>query len=293
MTEVSKNSNLYVCERCGYTTTCKSNLLRHLKRVNVCVAKNNNIDVNEYIHNLTKKEYHNRTFSCEICGKTFTSRGNKSRHKKVCTNNEITNVNNTKDINIDVVNIMKDMKARLDHVETLINNSRCEQNVVINNTSNITNTVNISVHNFGNENTSFLTQEFLSYCLLNPRKGMTSLIENIHYNKDYPENHNIRCKSLKQNVFEKYIDAEWRACDASNTLDELIRKGYRILNTHYTERYMNDPNIYEDEMKQRAYERFRFLGDTSCNDYFAIKRELRILVKDRTMYLLESPTIEL
>jgi hypothetical protein len=121
---------------------------------------------------------------------------------------------------------------------------------------------------------------------------MTSLIENIHYNKDYPKNQNIRCKSLKQNIFEKYVNAEWRACDASNTLDELIRKGYRILNAHYTENFMNDPTICEDETAQRIYERFRCLSDTGCSDYFAVKRELRILVKDRTMYLIASPDDE-
>ena len=124
---------------------------------------------------------------------------------------------------------------------------------------------------------------------MNPKKGMSSLIENIHYNKDYPENQNIRCKSLKQNIFEKYVDAEWRVCDASNTLDELINKGYRILNSHYVEHFMNDPTVYDNEMKQRALERFRFLGDTTSQDYHAVKRDLRLLVKDRTVYLLESP----
>ena len=88
------------------------------------------------------------------------------------------------------------------------------------------------------------------------------------------------------NIFEKYIDSEWRACDASNTLDELIKKGYKILNAHYTEHFMNDPDIYENEDKLKSYDRFRFLGDISWNEYYAVKRELRLLVKDRTMYVL-------
>jgi hypothetical protein len=278
--------NEHICERCGYKTSNISNFRKHLQKKIMCRAKLSDINIEElrvkYIP--IQKD---KTIKCK-CGKVYTTKNGLYLHQRSnkCEQQSVNNDNKK-------INLCEEIELLKKEIECL---KSCQNKTIINNTSNtsnITNTVNISVHNFGNENTSFLTQEFLSYCLLNPRKGMTSLIENIHYNKDYPENHNIRCKSLKQNVFEKYIDAEWRACDASNTLDELIRKGYRILNTHYTERYMNDPNIYEDEMKQRAYERFRFLGDTSCNDYFAIKRELRILVKDRTMYLLESPTIEL
>ena len=78
-------------------------------------------------------------------------------------------------------------------------------------------------------------------------------------------------------------------CDASNTLDELIRKGYKILNAHYMEHFMNCPEYMENELKQRALERFRFLNDKNSNEYHSIKRELRMLVKDRTIYILESP----
>jgi hypothetical protein len=157
-------------------------------------------------------------------------------------------------------------------------------NVTINN-NNLQ--INVSINNYGEEDTSYITPELLSYCIKNPKKGMTSLIESIHFNPEHTDNHNIRCKSLKDNVFEKCIGNEWRLCDASNTLDELIRKGYKILNSHYTENIMPGILAQDDERTMHMYERFRFLSDTTCNDYYAIKRDLRLLVKDRTMYLLE------
>lgn len=194
---------------------------------------------------------------------------------------------------------LKELKELKVLMQELVASSKLERNTTNNvstnnsnnnnNTNNTNNTINIHLNTFGNESTSHLTKEFLSYCILNPKKGMASLIESIHYNKSIPENQNLRCKSLKQNVFEKYTEDEWRACDASNTLDELIRKGYRILNSHYADNIINQPDFYDDEQKQRAYEKFRFLSDVTSNDYFAVKRELRILVKDRTMYLLASP----
>lgn len=184
------------------------------------------------------------------------------------------------------------MKSRMNKLEKEVQKLQSKPSTTNNTIITNNNSINISLNNFGQESVSHLTHDFLSHCLLNPSKGFTSLIENIHYNNDVPENRNIRCKSLKRNVFEKYIDSEWRSCDASNTLDELIRKGYRILNTHYTQHFMNDPDLMEDELKQRAYERFRFLCDKTCNDYFSVKRDIRLLIKDKTMYLIAPPEEE-
>jgi hypothetical protein len=117
---------------------------------------------------------------------------------------------------------------------------------------------------------------------------MRQLIENIHFNPEHPENYTLRNRSLKQKIFEKRIDNQWVPCDMSNTLDELIRKGYRVLSSYYNENIANDPQIYEDEIRYEALQKFRFLSDTSCNDYFSVKRDLKLLIDRGTMYLLEA-----
>lgn len=106
---------------------------------------------------------------------------------------------------------------------------------------------------------------------------------------DVPSNHNIKHKSTKQNIIEKYIDGNWVPCDASNTLDELIRQNYKVVYCYYLNKYENDPDIQDDPIKQRVYEKHRFLHDKKCNEYYAVKRELRILIKDQTMFLLQPP----
>lgn len=306
-----------ICPRCGYEASTKGNFIRHLKAKKPCPTTLSQLDRDDLIEKLTQKERKGDAIVCTWCNKTVC-KSHLARHKQNCKSKPSSSSNVEKNEETSISNIdisMAKIPSPQNHSTSLTNNGMSEvdiallierikqaimkelqssSSVVNNNTFIITNANNISnnitMNNFGQEDTSYLTREFLSYCLFNPKKGMSSLIENIHYNKDYPENQNIRCKSLKQNIFERYVDAEWRACDASNTLDELIRKGYRILNSHYMEHYMNDPNIVDDECKQRALEKFRFLGDTTCHDYHAIKRELRLLVKDRTVYLLESPT---
>lgn len=302
----------WVCRRCSHESTTKSNLLSHLRRKKPCKITGEAVSIESYINELlARPQQEPKKYSCPSCNYQFNTRQSKSRHMKTCkvANKETTNtpqvptqpvtqqatVNTATERNDDIiaflikkVEVLENLVLERDNKSRNgISNDTHFNTQITNNSTQIN--INVNLNTFGQEDTSYLTPDFLSYCLLNPRKGMTSLIENIHYNKDYPNNQNLRCKSFKQNIFEKYVDSEWRACDASNTLDELIRKGYRILNAHYTENIMNDPAIFEDEDKQKIYEKFRFLGDTSCLDYFAVKREVRVLVKDRTMYLIASP----
>lgn len=290
----------FVCKLCGYDTDVKFCLISHLQKKNIC-SNEQSYSRENLIKELTEKKYNEVTYDCHYCNKKFNDRSNRTKHHKICkkapanipTDTQQSNGSNHK---VDITNDelrqmrqeMQDMRRTIGELTTQLRKNPYAHNMVITNNLNAQ-TVNITINNYGNEKLTHLTPDFLSHCLLNPKKGLPSLIETIHYNKDIPENHNIRFKSWKKNLLEKCVDSQWRECDASNTLDELIRKGYRILNTHYAENFMNDPSIYEDEMKQKIYEKFRFLSDTTCNEYNAVKRDLRILIKDRTMYLLLSP----
>lgn len=288
ITSKEYNDKTYDCEFCAKKFNDPSNKIRHKK---TCKKNPVNVQVKKRADGASSSKTDNTNIS--------QNDGASSSNVDITTLAQTDFIRNELErFKLEMMDtIRKDIMRELASTSNPVTNNNTTNTTNSNNTNNINNTVNntisqtinITLNPFGNENTSHLTKEFLSYCILNPKKGMASLIESIHYNKEFPENHNLRCKSLKQNIFEKFTDDEWRACDASNTLDELIKKGYKILNAHYADNIMTQPDYYDDEQKQRAYERFRFLGDKNCLDYFAVKRELRILVKDRTMYILASP----
>jgi hypothetical protein len=251
-------------------------VIAHLKKGVVCNPKVKDIPREEVLKTFEKPEPVSETIPCPFCEKKIV-KANISRHKKICKQRKEEDV---KDEIEKLRNQVNELTKRLDNINT--------PNVVNN---IIHNTYNLQINTFGNEDISHLSHELLSHCLLNPSKGLSKLIDNIHYHPEKPNNHNIRYKSTKNNSFEKYVDHHWMECDGSNTLDELMRKGYRILNTHYMEHFSNNPYYIEDEIKQQALEKFRFLSDKTCNEYHSVKRELRLLIKDRTMYILEPPFI--
>jgi hypothetical protein len=264
----------FVCERCGHDAKTKQNLVTHLRKQKVCETSFSKRQREVIIAELTTPPEREKRFECEFCKKKYSSSVGKCKHKKICPfRPEVVIQTMAKEL--------AEVKAKLNILET-----KAVGASNINTQNNYINTLNIHINNFGNESTIHLTNDFLNHCLLNPSKGLTSLIEKIHYNEELPENHNIRHKSTKQNLMQRFIDNIWHDCDASNTLDELIKKGYRILSTYYSKHVANNPQIVEDEMRSRIYERFRFLCDKKSVEYCAVKRDLRVLVKDKTMYLL-------
>jgi hypothetical protein len=55
----------------------------------------------------------------------------------------------------------------------------------------------------------------------------------------------------------------------------------------------NNPSIFDDELTARMYEKFRFLGDKKSIEYCADKRDIRLLIKDKTIFLLASQDIQI
>jgi hypothetical protein len=240
-----------------------------------------------------KRERKLPTTECEFCNKVISKKALK-KHLTICSAKPSTSQDAVSAL-VENVNIDDRDKRLLTAFIDILHKEigELKQQIGQPNTTNMinnvfNNTINISINSFGNETTTHLTSDFLSHCLLNPTKGITKLIENIHYSADVPENRNIRFKSNKNNTFEKYLDEQWFECDASNTLDELIRKGYRVLNQHYMDNFMDNPD-YNDDMRRLSIEKFRFLADTSCVQYCSVKRDIRLLIKNKTCYVIAPP----
>ena len=74
---------MFVCERCGFDTKYKSNLVCHLNCKTPCTVSGTNISREELIEKLTKKEMKEHSVKCEDCNKIVHKSGI-ARHKKCC-----------------------------------------------------------------------------------------------------------------------------------------------------------------------------------------------------------------
>lgn len=233
------------------------------------------------------------TYPCHQCNKVYNHASSLSKHKKTCVPPPPVATKPVNETNEDNLQKQIDkLKKELDELKQaqIVGTGATGTHGASGSTTNITNNNNITnivinLNNFGNEDLSHITPQLLEFCLLNPKRGITSLIENIHYDENMLCNNNIRHKSSKRQVLEKWVDSTWIECDESNTIDELIRKGYRLLNIHHADNYGSDPNIQDDDMLRKKYEYFRFLSDKQHIDYYAVKRDMRLLIKNKSPYI--------
>lgn len=204
----------FTCKRCGYKSSSKSNMCKHLRRKNPCEVVNENISVDSLLNEfLPSKTYTNDCFKCKFCERKFNSQSNHSRHMKTCKLN-----NNKEEIN--------ELKKEIEKLKTILEHSTGN----INNVNNIT-TNNIQINSFGQENLDHLPKDFLTSCFM--MKNIPSLIENIYFDEECPENHNVKLRSSKNKTANIYDDGKWKVRPVDRIIDEMVNKGQTILSKHY------------------------------------------------------------
>ncbi len=89
----------YTCDRCGYQTIKKYNLITHLKRDKLCMPIFDNKSREELLKLLVKIKVNK--YSCYYCDKLFSNKTSKFRHQKLCKELQSSETTYTNDINID------------------------------------------------------------------------------------------------------------------------------------------------------------------------------------------------
>jgi hypothetical protein len=179
------------CDKCEKILSNKQSYHRHIKN---CKGKINKLE-------------------CNYCHEVFTLAPAKYRHQKNCklkTKNEIT----SSDLLIQNINITNN-----DNRQTINNDNR---QIINNDNRQITNNITLQIRNFGDENKDYITNAFLLQCYKNGYYGLVEMIENVYFNNEHPENHNVRIGSLKNKYLEVHKDDEWIPQGMHETLNRMI-----------------------------------------------------------------------
>ena len=269
----------YTCERCGYETNELHNLKRNLTRKITCDTINSNISIDD----IFKKYNKEKKITCDGCDKLYSSRQGLFIHKK---NSKCSNKNNSiTSTKKDIYDIVKNEIGKIKQYPTIQN--------ITNNIQQNNNNITIQLKSFGFENIKHLEsdKEYMTKCLLN--KDVMRLIENIHCDVEHPENVNVKIKSTKKELMETYIDGRWIISDQEETLDELLNKGYRILNFF---RHRNKDHILKEceDDEGELYEMQDWLEDLYSNTKMRkpLKRKMLILfMNNKTLFLQKEENI--
>tara|TARA_Y100000813_G_scaffold197226_1_gene182111 strand:+ start:118 stop:996 length:879 start_codon:yes stop_codon:yes gene_type:complete len=233
----------YECQRCGYNTTLKGNIKHHLNRKYVCepilsdisiydMKSIYNLNLNEEPKNnphnpiIKNNEPKNVPFMCLYCNKIFKRNWHLSRHLTSCKvkKKELNKQNNE-------ITLLKLQQQKLEEtVEKLLIECSNKSNSTINsNNSNNTNSNNtnntIIINNYGEEDTKYITKQFIVNLLANkPFKAIPEMIKHTHFNKEHPENQNIKLTNKKEPYVKVMKDNKWLYQDRKNTITDLIDK---------------------------------------------------------------------
>jgi hypothetical protein len=285
---------LYSCERCGWKTSIKTHLKNHLQRKTMCNSilskKNTKYLLKQNFCNLVEEELSeipefleesekNCYYKCEYCKCEFKTYYSKWRHLKSRCNNLKNEENDSKKEILNKDELLKDkdeqLKGKDEIIKQLIEQMGKKPNI-INNNNNTTNntTINVQMNAFGNENLSYISKSFLNQLLKIPYASVPRLLEFIHFNKNAPENQNVKVISRKEKWAQKHNGTEWEYIAKNTLICDMISNGVNILEIHFEE---NGGKEELNDIKREKWEKFtieyheekptiikRLYDDTEC-----------------------------
>jgi len=231
---------MYHCNRCNYKTDIKQAMIKHLNKKNVCDPINSDIDRQIQIDILKSRTINDINYSCKYCEKKFNNRSNMYVHRKICKDRDKENANGLSELKSEFNKLILKNKE----LEDKINNITIHP--ITNNTQNNINVTIPKLKNFGWENMDAIPESLISSLFMNLR--FKELLANLHCDPNFPENQNVRIKSVKRNTMEIYRNNKWDIVTFTKGLTDLLLQGHRIFTDYYNK---DKERILEEDMDEQ------------------------------------------
>ena len=213
---------IYKCKFCKQFYSKNSNLHRHMKKciknetvsLTIDESNDNETKLSEYIKVIEKE---NKLIKREKKDMQKENKLIKKEKKAMGKENEL---------------IKKEKKAMGKEIEKLIdkvgnvttNNNMLQQNIIIN--------------NYGNENLDYLTEGYLTSLLKIPCGSVLTLLKDIHFNANHPENHNVKIPNRKEKFAIVYMNGEWKLRNKKDVISNMVDMSYNIVDCYFEDNKM-------------------------------------------------------
>ena len=189
-----------------------------------------------------KKNIRRKKVQCPFCNKVYSRKDNLKVHiEKYCKNYNFIENEETRDIttNSTIINLKNQLdyekKLREKDREHILELKKQVEMLLekVGDTYN-TNTYNIVINPFGQENTSYITGDIVrNFIKEGPYSSIPKLLEYIHFHPEHKENHNIKISNKKQPYAQIFNGEKWLYKDKKQTVEDMSDKAYTIINKHY------------------------------------------------------------
>ena len=298
----------YKCNICDKEFKQKGHYTYHINRKNKCIEINT---ISPGLHKksaVCTKNVQIKEFKCGYCNKDFCRKYTLNRHVEICDKKTITDViekdNQLKEELFKTLlkkmeileeqndqnnDNMKKYEKRLSYLK--VQNDKLQEEIrnlksskIINNTNNTNtncnNTINQTINILSYKNTDMSHIKFSDYmkCLNRSNYCVPQLVEDIHFNPNKPENHNIYIPNLKNNLIMLYDGKDWNLHNRDDTIDEIYEDKTNILVDKIEDWEKIGKNI--NEVALRKFNRYLGKKDTPGISN-KIKDEIKLILYNK------------
>ena len=300
----------FFCEECEYTTNKKYNLIRHqnnkhfkkelkitnedkhIQNEDKHITNEDKHITNEDKH-ITNEDIHiidEIKYNCKKCNKNYKTKKYLIEHEKICNGLNILtcpkcmttfSTTSNKSRHIKTNNCKAKSIIHLVNKET---DNENKPNLYINgnNNNNIIN--NTIINNFGNERTDYITFDDMIQIFKCGDNIIPKYIELKHFNKEFPENHNIKYEKNKGCLIKN--DNRWGLTNLDILSNKLFDKNSYELRNYYNNQKMDiEEKIKNIEVLEFIYSRLNYL-DLNLNRtlFNNIKNEIKNIIKYNMLF---------
>jgi hypothetical protein len=196
----------FTCPRCHFVTDHKPTFKRHVFRGRSCKPSPGCRDVclDEIRENMfpTKDR-----FMCSICTKGYNSAQGLQLHCLKVHKTDPPTTSKTKNINNGTVVNGDNANVAQTNFHTHIHMPR----------------------NFGEEDVSYISKEYLTQIAHCFSTGLAELMRNVHFHPEHPENHNVRLACKRDKIIEKVKDGKWVKSSHDQIEKAMVNTGSKMV----------------------------------------------------------------
>lgn len=221
----------YKCSVCSYFSNRKQNIVRHIKKENVCGKGERSIIEIEVINDNI----------CNFCNVEYSNNSSLNRHLKVC---KVKKSNLEKELETEKKK-NNELEKKLAVAEAL-----AKKPTTVNNNL----TINLTAYNNPNLND---IEKHLKSSVKKLFLAVPTLVEKIHFNNDIPENHNMCIKNARSKLAKVFNGKKWTTINEEELLNELVDTYESLLEEHDS-KYIDRMNVIKTrDTEEKVYEDLR------------------------------------